>query len=76
MRGIRESIRKDEFPLFVQNFMDLQYPARDYPKWAVEALASVNIQLKSPNDKESSSIVSWPHSMFCFLTNLGSQILV
>lgn len=46
MGEMRESIRADQFPQFVQNFMDLQYPKGDYPQWAVDALKSVNIKLK------------------------------
>jgi hypothetical protein len=44
---MQESIKEDKFPQFVQSFMDKLFPANDFPQWAVEALASVNIHLKS-----------------------------
>ncbi|XP_064649627.1 queuine tRNA-ribosyltransferase catalytic subunit 1-like [Lineus longissimus] len=47
MKNIRESIMEDKFPEFVQSFMDKLFPAKNFPEWAVEALASVNIHLKS-----------------------------
>lgn len=46
MRQVRESISEDRFPEFVQDFMFKQFPTREYPKWVVEALESVNITLK------------------------------
>ena len=45
MRSIRESIKVDKFPDFVRSFMLLQFPDRQYPEWAVDALSSVNITL-------------------------------
>ena len=45
MRSIRESIKVDKFPEFVRSFMLLQFPDRQYPEWAVDALSSVNITL-------------------------------
>lgn len=46
MRGIRESIKKDKFPEFIQDFMSQMYPESNYPLWAVEALKSVNVELE------------------------------
>ena len=45
MRDIRESIKQDKFPEFVQSFMKTMFPDNSYPDWAVNALASVNIIL-------------------------------
>lgn len=49
MKNIRESIKADKFPEFVQSFMDTLHPKGDYPQWAVDALSSVNIKLKPPS---------------------------
>jgi len=48
MQNLRQSILEKRFPEFVQQFMELQYPAGNYDSWAVDALASVNIHLKPP----------------------------
>ena len=45
MRKLRESIIEDRFVQFVQNFMRLQFPNKDYPEWAVNALNKVNCPL-------------------------------
>jgi len=45
MREMRQAIMEDRFAAFVQQFMLLQYPAKDYPSWAREALESVKIPL-------------------------------
>ena len=47
MRDIRESIKQDKFPAFVQIFMKTMFQDNSYPDWAVDALASVNIILDS-----------------------------
>ena len=47
MRDIRESIKQDKFPEFVQIFMKTMFPDNTYPDWAVNALVSVNITLDS-----------------------------
>ncbi|KAG5498679.1 hypothetical protein JKF63_02966 [Porcisia hertigi] len=44
-RGARSAIEEGRFDTFVQDFFLAYYPKRDYPKWAVEALASVEIKL-------------------------------
>ncbi|CAB3368594.1 Hypothetical predicted protein [Cloeon dipterum] len=45
MRGIRESIKEDKFPTFIQEFLNKLYPGKDYPKWVIDALSAVNINL-------------------------------
>ncbi|CAJ1007252.1 putative Queuine tRNA-ribosyltransferase [Leishmania naiffi] len=44
-RGARSAIEEGRFTTFVQDFFLAYYPAKDYPQWAVEALASVEITL-------------------------------
>ncbi|XP_046403957.1 queuine tRNA-ribosyltransferase catalytic subunit [Ischnura elegans] len=46
MRSVRENIKTGTFPEFVTSFMKRAYPTEDYPKWVVDALAAVNINLK------------------------------
>ncbi|VVC28439.1 Hypothetical protein CINCED_3A025434 [Cinara cedri] len=46
MKGIRDSIKKNIFPEFVQDFMIKLYPNKNYPPWCIEALESVHIKLK------------------------------
>lgn len=45
MGQIRASIVDQTLPQFVRKFMLDQYPAKDYPGWAVDALAAVHIAL-------------------------------
>lgn len=45
MKSIRESIKKNKFPEFVQEFMTTMYPNKNYPQWCIDALQSVNIEL-------------------------------
>jgi queuine tRNA-ribosyltransferase len=46
MRRIHEAIIEDRFPAFVQDFFKTRYGEREkYPKWAVNALRSVHIEL-------------------------------
>lgn len=46
MRGIRESIKKNEFPQFVRQFLRDLYPKHEsIPKWVKEALEAVNIPI-------------------------------
>ncbi|XP_043279928.1 queuine tRNA-ribosyltransferase catalytic subunit [Venturia canescens] len=45
MRDIRESICEDRFPKFVKDYMLDVYPDKEYPKWIVDALSAVNIEL-------------------------------
>ncbi|GFN77567.1 queuine tRNA-ribosyltransferase catalytic subunit 1 [Plakobranchus ocellatus] len=46
MRTMRQSIIEDKFPDFVQGFFDDMFPSGQFPDWAVDALASVNIHLR------------------------------
>ncbi|KAJ1173233.1 hypothetical protein NDU88_005072 [Pleurodeles waltl] len=45
MLSVRESILQQRFPEFVQDFMRTMYGDKKYPRWAIDALASVNITL-------------------------------
>ena len=45
MEDIREAIRNDLFPQFIQKFFITLFPDKNYPEWAVNALKSVNIKL-------------------------------
>lgn len=45
MKDIRESIKKQQFPEFVQNYMLDVYPDKNYPEWIINALQAVNITL-------------------------------
>jgi len=53
MRDIRESIKQDKFPEFVQGFMKTMFPDDNSPDWAVNALASVNIILEGHQTDDS-----------------------
>ena len=44
-RGARRAIEDGRFTAYVQDFFLAYYPKKDYPNWAVEALASVDITL-------------------------------
>jgi queuine tRNA-ribosyltransferase catalytic subunit len=44
-RGARRAIEEGRFTAYVQDFFLAYYPKKDYPNWAVEALASVEITL-------------------------------
>ncbi|KAG7255518.1 hypothetical protein CRUP_009305 [Coryphaenoides rupestris] len=46
MRSVRQSIVDGRFPEFVRSFMKRMFPPGErYPRWAVDALASVNVTL-------------------------------
>ncbi|ETL88238.1 queuine tRNA-ribosyltransferase [Phytophthora nicotianae] len=45
MRRLRQSIIDEKFEQFVQNFMLQQFPDRNYPQWAVDALTEAKISL-------------------------------
>ena len=47
MKNIRESIKEDRFPQFVQDFMARMFPDFSYPVWVVNALQDVNIHLRN-----------------------------
>lgn len=50
MQRIRESIAENRFPEFVKNFMKNLYKSEPVPKWIVEALGAVSIQLEPQNN--------------------------
>ena len=45
MRSIRKSILENKFPQFVKDFMKEMFPDANYPQWAIDAFASVKIEL-------------------------------
>jgi tRNA-guanine family transglycosylase len=46
MKLAREAILEDRYPHFVKDFFARLYPNRDdYPRWAINALSTVNIDL-------------------------------
>lgn len=45
MEDIRDSIKQQKYPEFVQNYMLNVYPDKEYPDWIVNALQAVNITL-------------------------------
>lgn len=62
MRDIRESIKKDNFPEFVQGFMNKIFPDKSYPDWAQSALASVHIFLDTQQyDREQQTLLRRKH---------------
>lgn len=64
MRDIRESIKKDSFPEFVQGFMNKMFPDKSYPDWAQSALASVNIFLDTQQyDREQQTLLRRKHDL-------------
>lgn len=45
MEDIRKSIIVDRFPDFIKEFIRTYFHEKSIPKWIVDALASVNVQL-------------------------------
>jgi len=45
MQDIRNSISEQRFPKFIQDYMLIVYPDKDYPTWIVNALEAVNVTL-------------------------------
>jgi queuine tRNA-ribosyltransferase len=45
MRDIRESIKEQRFPKFIQDYMLTVYPNKEYPAWIINALEAVNVTL-------------------------------
>lgn len=45
MRSIRESIVAGKFVEFIYDFMDKMYPDKNFPKWAIDALKAVQVDL-------------------------------
>ena len=46
MRGMRQSIIEDRFPAFIEDFFLKQFPEKNYPEWAVDALKAINVILQ------------------------------
>ncbi|CAG0900638.1 unnamed protein product, partial [Darwinula stevensoni] len=46
MRNIQENISAGTFPEYVMSFMRKNWPLRNYPQWAVDALKAVNIDVE------------------------------
>ncbi|KAJ8688223.1 hypothetical protein QAD02_024018 [Eretmocerus hayati] len=45
MREIRQSIENQKFPEYVQNYTLKVFPDKNYPRWIVDALKAVSIEL-------------------------------
>ena len=45
MEKVREAIKADIFPAFLQQFFLNMFPGKNYPKWATNALESVGVHL-------------------------------
>lgn len=45
MQDIRNSIKEQRFPKFIQEYMLAVYPNKDYPIWIINALEAVNVSL-------------------------------
>eukprot|EP00116_Pleurobrachia_bachei_P004593 sb/3464855/ len=45
MSDIREAVREDRFPEFIKEYFVRMFPKKNYPEWAVDALASVGVTL-------------------------------
>lgn len=45
MRNIRESIKEQRFPEFIQQYMLNLYPDKKYPEWIINVLKAVNVNL-------------------------------
>ncbi|XP_031833295.1 tRNA-guanine transglycosylase isoform X2 [Nomia melanderi] len=45
MQDIRQSIKNQKFPEFIQQFMLNLYPNQEYPAWIINALKAVNVTL-------------------------------
>jgi len=47
MKRIRTAIIEGVFPEYIHEFLKKMYPNKEVPKWAVDALESVNIDMKN-----------------------------
>ncbi|XP_063423142.1 queuine tRNA-ribosyltransferase catalytic subunit 1-like [Mytilus trossulus] len=56
MKCVHDSIKEDKFPQFIKAFFVQQFPNKDFPQWAIDALDSVNVKLndKKPDNSKSS----------------------
>ena len=43
---MRQAIIEDRFPAFIQDFFLEQFPEKNYPEWAVDALKMINVTLQ------------------------------
>ncbi|ESO05523.1 hypothetical protein HELRODRAFT_111078 [Helobdella robusta] len=55
MAKVRESILKDRFPEFVDGYINSQVKRSSTPKWVIDALASVNINIKDHKSTAAAS---------------------
>lgn len=55
MKSVHDSIKEDKFPQFIKAFFIQQFPNKDFPQWAIDALDSVNVKLNvnSPDNGQS-----------------------
>ncbi|KAJ1839325.1 Queuine tRNA-ribosyltransferase catalytic subunit 1 [Coemansia sp. RSA 2703] len=51
MRDIRRAIIEDRFPMFIREFMQMRF-GKTVPRWVVEALQSVGVDLTVANEKD------------------------
>ncbi|XP_076092505.1 queuine tRNA-ribosyltransferase catalytic subunit 1-like [Mytilus galloprovincialis] len=56
MKSVHDSIKEDNFPQFIKAFFIQQFPNKDFPQWAIDALDSVNVKLNvnTPDNGQSS----------------------
>lgn len=45
MQNIRQSIKEQRFPKFIQEYMLNIYPDKKYPSWIIDVLKAVNVNL-------------------------------
>ncbi|VDI48791.1 queuine tRNA-ribosyltransferase [Mytilus galloprovincialis] len=59
MKSVHDSIKEDNFPQFIKAFFIQQFPNKDFPQWAIDALDSVNVKLNvnTPDNDQSSVAV-------------------
>ncbi|XP_052091286.1 queuine tRNA-ribosyltransferase catalytic subunit 1-like [Mytilus californianus] len=57
MKSVHDSIIEDKFPQFIKAFFIQQFPNKDFPQWAIDALDSVNVKLnENTTDNGQSSV--------------------
>ena len=45
MTNIRQAITEDRFPQFIKNFLEENFPQKDFPQWTVDALSAVGVKV-------------------------------
>ena len=45
MKNIRQAISQDRFPEFIKNFLEENFPEKDYPQWTLNALSAVGVNI-------------------------------